>query len=580
MSNSKPPFDPTKPFEVVEGRRNKPPFDPNKPFEVVGGPEDNGSFLSSGSIDADVAALAKKHNISPQALFDRANDRGMQTDAESKDKSILGGVKKTYDSTLSNVDSLLGGVPTWIHKKLQDANTEKAFDALDDVISKKKAGAQQVVEGAAEFAGGALLIPNVVAPAAKGASLVNNVARGTFNNTIPTAVSSLTHSKSGDELEDLVTGLQVNAALNLAIPVLGKAVSSTAKAANNVFLDVPKEVTERYMKNSEAIKASKGLRGVAEDAVDAVAKLKGITSSQSSEAYGLLEDTKIPKKAVADILKHKYVELMGQGAFTNQSKKEGRALLHVLTNVEAMEGEILPGGLVKNLIRQMDELPSQLKNAGDKSSSFDRSLKGARSEIDSLLKTANPEYARHMADNLAPSTRAAKAANKIYGNNESALKSLKSFATKADDKANVWREGTLEDLSAKAGVPSLVEAAKNASTKEFFATNGSRKVLGGGLIGGAGAGLLGGLVFGGVGGIVGGSVGGIVGGATGMLLDKQGRKVSQKILDTIIKLDALLLKPEMQRFVQPLKAAASRGSSELILAHKLLSGKYPELAVD
>lgn len=340
----------------------------------------------------------------------------------------------------------------------------------------------------------------------------------------------------------------------------GGAVADTAvKVGNNVAFSVPREVSERYLKNPEIVRESKGLMGARERVAEVTNKVKGDATELSRVAADARSGAAptIQKAQVLEIYDRKLAD-------ETLTASERQALAARRAEVEKLPDVITDNQLYRE-IRELDELadfdtpiPSKAKGL----------INQTRGEARGLLGRANPAFdasqkevakrigirdrlvekfglTRNEAGKLVPSDRTTQA--------------LKDLAR--GDKKD--RAALLEDLK-ELGYDDLKPELQAALDKALFASTnaqGSRRTNAGAIIGS----ILGTMM----GGVPGGGAGGLIGTAAGAAADRYAGPMAQRVLDARLAagkgaskaVDAVASRPNIAKGV-PLGAAASEKSRE------------------
>ncbi len=227
-----PAFDPSQGFSKVESSVEAPAFDPSKGFQKVqdAGPpvprgQEGGWIASTPVTQSQIDQLAKKYKVDKEALGEWVGWFG----GVGPDVGSLKAMAKQGAGWFG--ESILAGLPQFLAKKSTDENFQKALDELSDIVSHKKATLQKGTEFlgtvGASLAGGAA-IGKAVPTLAKSYQLTAMPVGG--------AVSGLTHSTTGEELEGAAKGAIIGTAIPAAAGLAGKALRAGAtKAAQYVL---------------------------------------------------------------------------------------------------------------------------------------------------------------------------------------------------------------------------------------------------------------------------------------------------------------------------------------------------------
>jgi hypothetical protein len=167
-------------------------------------PEEGGAFFGKDITEDDIKQVAAKTGADPQFIRDMAPYYGRPLEKEGYTPKVAAGI----------ASEALGGIPTFIAKKLQDdPKARAAMDELNDLAQRKKSYAQ----AGAEIALGALI------PA--GAGVKGAAAAG--------ALYGLGESREGRELESAGIGAAGGAAVGYVAPKIAAGIGKLVGKAKD-----------------------------------------------------------------------------------------------------------------------------------------------------------------------------------------------------------------------------------------------------------------------------------------------------------------------------------------------------------
>jgi hypothetical protein len=302
-----------------------------------------------------------------------------------------------------------------------------------------------------------------------------------------------------------------------------KPTEKVATTAAEIVGELPSEVGQKIIKNPNLAAEGKGLTAISEDLVQTTNTLKKQMLNESDAAWDILKQSKVGfdpsqfKGLTAQIAQERGIAGSSQGA----QKQALRALMDAekdLRTATSWEG-------LKKAVKQIDD-NIDWNTPGRETAN--EALIQLRSQVDDILKTANPNYAEAMrpvaekASQLSQITRAMKLGKgpegyEVTDQTVSALKSLtrdmaKDVKPKLKETIGNASKGLLEDLE--------VESMSKATRQDIG--RGARSALTGGASGAA----LGSVVAGPAGAVIGGGLGAIA----GFTRDKYGRQLAANAL--------------------------------------------------
>jgi hypothetical protein len=161
--------------------------------EIPDEPEKGGIFEGKDITQAEIQDIASRNQTDPELLKMFAPYLGRSVEGEK-------GAVTTARRTIGFVSEALGGLPTWVAKKAQDPNVEKAIDELNELTERKKSYAQK----GTEIAAGLVTPTAMVAQTGSRAALAGAGA-------LESAGFALGESKSGEELKQAAMGAGIGA---------------------------------------------------------------------------------------------------------------------------------------------------------------------------------------------------------------------------------------------------------------------------------------------------------------------------------------------------------------------------------
>lgn len=189
-------------FKIPGDEVNETPAEPPTVSRV-----DSGIFTNEIVKDEELKGIAAKHGVKLQQLRDMADLYGATREVgldEAQGKEALKNpnfYKSMGLEAAGILDDLGMNVPSWVYKKMQSEEGEKAFDAVRKLVDERRSMAGTAMRVALPGAGAKM------AQAAKGIKAAVGVGAGLG------AVSGLTSSKSGEELESAAEGAAMSGAL-------------------------------------------------------------------------------------------------------------------------------------------------------------------------------------------------------------------------------------------------------------------------------------------------------------------------------------------------------------------------------
>lgn len=417
--------------------------------------------------------------------------------------------------------------------------------------------------GEAATEGGAALARAAAAQAGGTAAKVLGYAGDVGAHALGSAVEgavyglgqTVTEAALGDpELngEKLLSNVGLGALIGGSLGGVGRLVGTAARAAAGSGLGelagekvaelagVPKGALQAYLDNPDAVNNARSLHEIGQGFIDHIQSVRGELSGSSGEAYRMLAesgkavDPAYFKQPLLDQAKR----LEDLGVFGSESKRAIADFRSLAADVDAnakIPGSPLKNGLTeflgseapsaagtistevgldrgKKLVTVLRDKAEDLAARPGADTQIVKSYRDAATAIDEQLKTAVPEYAKHMEQLAAETKDYTGLADKFRSDNgaENLLKRIMTgkdkFAAEALQRYDARFDTTFgEDL-------------KNSWARTAFereTTNGSRKVMAGYAAGHALA----------------GPIGGALGAGAGFLADKYGTHAVKAALD-------------------------------------------------
>jgi hypothetical protein len=232
-----------------------PEEDPFAKYKVE--PEKEEEQRGKPILDSEIAAIAKKHNLPPEAYVDYLREvvefRGGSTETPVDAKKAL------YQTGAFVGESLLFGVPQFLQKKMQDdPRIRAAIDDLGELVEERKTYTRQ----AAEIGAGLLTGSAEVALAKKGLQagaklLGREVAEKAVEKAaVPAAAAaigatvSVAKSREGEELPAAAVGATIGA---VAPYVLGGAVKGLGLIKNKATRDAAEKVAKEVAESPDLV---------------------------------------------------------------------------------------------------------------------------------------------------------------------------------------------------------------------------------------------------------------------------------------------------------------------------------------
>jgi len=429
------------------------------------------------------------------------------------------------------------------------------------------------------------------ANAARGAGIAAKLGTAAAAGAVTGFGQSTADVTKGDienSIEDTVGGAILGAGTQGVLSGAGKIIKSItptniAKKAANVFLNTPEEVTDTYIKNSEGVLKAPRNYELATAYQDTLGNLKKevIEGSQKSRQILTEEGKTVGAGRIADILDQKAEKLAAEseGVWDNPQKLAAYKWLKQ-TAEEYKRGGITQGpdalsdlspdqlqrqlstNRVKSTLQGIDNSTDFETGPGKFSRIDDQVKKDVRGDIDQVLKSESPAYAKQMAEQVAPDTELLREASEVAGTPGALANAFKRVERDQNGSGYFPRE-VIGRVDERMGT-NFLEQAKLSNAREAFdksITNGSRNVN-------FFSNMLKDVpVVKHLGPIVGGTV------------DKYGRKMTMGVVDTAVKLNKLSQSGAMQDFraqAMPILELARQGNPAAILTFQMLSESNPE----
>lgn len=402
-----------------------------------------------------------------------------------------------------------------------------------------------------------------------------------------TSTADVTKGDLGNALEDTAVGAGLGAGTQGLLSGAGALVkgftpTNVAKKLSNVFLNTPEEITETYIKNPAGVKNAPAPFELAQNYQKALERLKNETveGSQASRAILSKEGQQVGGNELAELLQKRDDDIVArmEGVWDDPEQLAAHKWLSdkaaklrepgiVADDALGLSPEetqrMLSTNRVKDMIQGIDRTTQFETKAGEFNKIDDLVKKGARSDIDSLLKERSPAYAEQM-----------KEVAKDAGLLEEATEVAKSPGALANAFKRIERDQTgsgyfprdvIGRVDDRLGTDFL-EQAKLSNAKDAFdksVTNGSMNVN-------KFSNMLKKLP---------GGIGDVAGPLLGGTVDKYGRKMTMGAVDTAVSLNKLLQSGAVQDFqaqAKPLMDAVRKGDPTAVLTFQMLSQSNPD----
>lgn len=441
VSTNKPKFDPSKPFQAVDG---KPKFDPRKPFEEV----------QPGKLESAARGAAQ-------------------------------------GASFGFADEISGAV--------ESALTDKTYQQARDESRANFKSAQQanpVTYGAGELGGGVAtaFVPGL--NLARGASLAKQVGAAAVAGGV--GGFGLSEAKDAKGLaRDTAIGAGVGGAVGGVAGAVMRGAGKIAdgakfagKRAVGLASDLNPESVDFYLANRDAVNSARDLKPIAEDLFDGGRELASRVSRASGESADILarDEVSVPKAQILQRIDEQMSALEQGGMFTAGAERELAALQKMRDRLIAGK-ENLVGGQVKQFIRQMDDVayPGH-GGAAEIPQGLSRQARDLRHIASEEAKTQSPAFREKMAE-VAGMERVRSGIEGKLSTPEKAYNTARGLAQERNPFTN-----ELFEAVDKANGTNLTHEARASAIRDVFEApryNGSRNVNVGGTIGEASGGPVG-----------------------------------------------------------------------------------------
>lgn len=437
--------------------------------------------------------------------------------------------------------------------------------------------------------------------AGKANTLLNPVAGGGIRNAIRAGATSGALAGAGASessplqqgfYEDVGMGAAMGGVAGGALKGAGKLIkgvtpTNIAKKGANVFLGTPEEVTDVYIKNPAGVKTALKRFELAKSYDDVLDSLKKEVVEGSAESRAILakEGAKIPASKIAELAKTRADEIASRGEGI-MDDPQIKAAYSWLRRVESdYSPEVIPGktsGLldasgkaistpsrtidkslttnrVKDTIQGIDRQTQFEVSPGNFSRIDDTVQKGLRSDVDSLLKSTSPTYAKQMATQVAPDAALLSEAEAIRSSPQAMANIFRRLETDQYGSGQIPRDVIARlDQRMKSNLLKMSELTYAREAFDKSAANGSRSVN-----------LFSNMlkdipVLKHLAPVIGGSV------------DKYGREMTMKAVDVAVKLNGVYQKEGAQALSQaiaPIMQAAKAGNAPAQTVLQLMFGE-------
>jgi len=435
------------------------------PFAEFGGksiePEEGGWFQSKDITQAEIQDIAARNKADPALLTMFAPYLGASVEGEE-------GLITTGRRAVGFVSEALGGLPTWMAKKAQDENTQRAIDELNALTEKKKS----TLQAGAEIAAGILTPTAMVAKAGRAGIATAGALEG--------AGMALGESKTGEELSSAALGGAIGGAAGFVLGPLiiragagGKSVvegesvmegiealKKEANEAERGILDAVEEETAKklplWKADAESIRNLREVKEVSPElqqkVMDFAKKMGGETNVKSfDDAVKVVNDAKA-QLSPADFEKtYEQFRQQTDDSILKQLAELTREEPGIVTSIRSAKNAFVDFMSVGRDIdrRRGTDVYSDLLNATKKTNAYQVQLRS------SLVKKQplSIEYSRLTDASMAELRDALTGAGKYEGLTEEAIQ--KAVPTELKSQYEGWRKWFDEELNTakELGVP-------------------------------------------------------------------------------------------------------------------------------
>lgn len=226
----------------------------------------------------DLDRLAKTHGVDKEWLRTQAQWQGYHPQEESDAQldrgehgaHLAGAARASLGSVLG--EGVLGGLPSWIRKKLGTDQEEKALDDLRHAVDARKGMPTLIAEGV--VGGGPVMAASKALKLGKLGTAALNVG--------DTAARTMMESDAGDEGEAALKGGGIAAgaelATNVVLPALGRGIKKALPAIGGV----KKENIDHYLARPAEVRGAKQIEDIKDLADASIDKMK--TTQQGARA--------------------------------------------------------------------------------------------------------------------------------------------------------------------------------------------------------------------------------------------------------------------------------------------------------
>lgn len=394
---AKPAFDPTKPFEPVQGQAaEKPAFDPSKPFEVA--------TAEAGPSKAEIVETAFR------GLFESALLGGSEP-AISKVNAVLGNlIESGFDAE---------SLKDFFSKSIDTARIEKEYQA--DIARRKElkeelpvaqlvgtiAGAFAPVGPAAALAKGVGAVAKGVAGATKlsklgrvGEAAITGAAQAATPTLIEQNVLESTGFITPEEKigvgEAALFGAKLGGAAR-AVPEIIGGVKAAAPVALSIFGGPRVEAIQKYLLDPEAIKRAKSDKEIKKLVDKYASGLKEQVETGDISLKNAKELLRESKDTLSRTVSEKKADIRDAFRDATENFKVAKAEM-----LEPLKRARVPATLTQDILDSAEDLKVKLSEESKKSYEILESLeaRAKKGEIQRLNLGDVPEFIKNLQDDL------------------------------------------------------------------------------------------------------------------------------------------------------------------------------------
>lgn len=445
---------------------------------------------------------------------------------------LIGTAKGAGDYLLGKAAYTVEGVPYDQGTFSQNVNKNVAEErARQEAVQKQAPGYATAGQVVGALAGGAK-IPTKILP-----TLTAGAVQGVGESNADLGVETLKDAGIGAAGAGAGFGLGKGVgatAKGVKSLLASKPIETAATVAGEVVGEVPTEIGKKIIKNPALAAEGKGLTALGEDVVNSLNALKTKLSADTDAAWETLKTTNTPfnpsqfQGLAAQVAKSRGIAGSSQSAQKGAAKAlmDAEKDLRMAKNWEELKGAI----------KQIDDNIDWNTPGKD---TTNNALRALRTEVDGILKQANPEYAQAMlpvAQKTAQLEELSKAL-KLDRRGEATdqtISALKTLTRDFSKESKPLLKETIGNVDNQLLQNLEIEGMSQAMGRDVG--RGARSAVTGGAAGAA--------IGAGVGGPIGAAVGGGIGAIAGFTRDKYGRQLAANALKwgsaPIQNMDAIL----------------------------------------